>query len=222
MFPATKTGQPELSQNTSTSWSQAVRLLPMVGAKCSSLAWVALVVFSAALPASATSLVHDIKAVSAPSGARELCQQYIWACDRSSRTTIPNASVELKIADRVNRAVNRSVREISDRRQYGRPEVWSLPTGRGGDCEDFALLKKRELIRLGLAPSKLAIATALDRRRNSHAVLIIRTDQGDYVLDNLTDRMKPWHATGYSFLRMQDITTPSGWIMVERGGIFPG
>lgn len=176
-----------------------------------------------AVPSStfANTLLHEIKAIPAPTGARELCQSYPWACDRSTTTSVLDTATQLRLAAEVNREINRKVRAVSDQNQYGRKEVWTLPTARGGDCEDFALLKKKELIRIGLAPSRLSIATALDRRRNSHAVLIIRTKSGDYVLDNLTNQMKPWQDTGYSFLRMQDPNTPSGWTRVMRGGVFP-
>jgi predicted transglutaminase-like cysteine proteinase len=118
--------------------------------------------------------------------------------------------------------VNRQVRPITDRRQYRRDEHWALPTSRGGDCEDFALLKKRELIALGVPADKLLIATVLDRKRQPHAVLVLSTLQGDYVLDNLTSRIKPWGQTGYSFLRMQDPRAPERWVAVLAGGIFKG
>lgn len=172
-------------------------------------------------PAHAGSLIHEVKEVPAPKGAVELCQRYQWACDRSRVAKIDDAQKILKLASKVNASVNRSTPEISDQLQYGQPEVWALPTGRGGDCEDFALIKKRELIRLGVAPFRLLIATGLDRNRNSHAVLIVRTNRGDYVLDNLTNKMKRWDASGISFFRMQDPNTMTGWTLVARGGIFP-
>lgn len=173
-----------------------------------------------AAPVSAANLVHEIREVEAPQGAKNLCNRYAWACDRSSAAKVRNTDAQIDLAARVNLTVNRAVREVADLRQYGKEELWSLPTDRGGDCEDFALLKKLELIRRGLAPANLSIATALDPRRNAHAVLVLRTDRGDFVLDNLTNRMKPWQATGYSFLRMQDPNTKSGWTAVMRGGIF--
>ncbi|MDU8942246.1 transglutaminase-like cysteine peptidase [Ovoidimarina sediminis] len=175
---------------------------------------------SAARPAYAADLVVSTKAISAPAGFRGVCERYAWACDRSSKASVHGAEAQLELAYRVNRAVNRQVREISDQQQYKQREYWALPTRRGGDCEDFALLKKRELQRAGIAPDRLLIATVLDRRQRAHAVLVLRTDRGDYVLDNLTSRIKPWNKTGYSFIRMQDPTTPSGWTVVMRGGIF--
>lgn len=175
---------------------------------------------AAAGPAYAAQTIISTKSISAPYGFQGICDRYAWACSRSSAARINDTRSQLAVADRVNRSINRRVRSVSDQDQYKQREYWALPTAIGGDCEDFALLKKRELIRAGLAPNKLAIATVLDRQERAHAVLVLRTDSGDYVLDNLTSRIKPWNKTGYSFLRMQDAGTASGWTLVMKGGIF--
>lgn len=152
----------------------------------------------------------------APSGANALCQTYQWACAQASSRSV-SAGGAMEYATRVNVQVNRSVRALDDSRQYGVAEHWALPTNRGGDCEDFALLKKRELIALGVDPKRLLIATALDRQRNAHAVLVFRSDNGDLVLDNLTDQIRSWQETRYLFLRMQDPDRPSRWVNVFAG-----
>ena len=66
----------------------------------------------------------------------------------------------------------------------------------------------------GIDPRKLLLATVLDNRKNPHAVLVYRSSQGDLVLDNLTNRIKPWNATRYLFLRMQDPKQPRNWVGV--------
>lgn len=159
------------------------------------------------------------KPVAAPAGFGDSCARHSWLCAGSGRSTLVPEST-MGVVNRVNRGVNHGVHEISDRAQYGRDEVWALPTKRGGDCEDFALLKKKLLVEAGVPPESLLIATVLDRRRASHAVLIVRTTAGDFVLDNLTDRIKPWRATGYSFLKMQNPTRPYKWDAIFAGGIF--
>ena len=156
--------------------------------------------------------------VSSPAGANDLCQRYPWACMRSA-AAVRISGEQLDYAVKLNRQINRQVRAISDQAQYGRTEYWSLPTTRGGDCEDFALLKKKHLIAAGLDPQALLISTVLDRNRNAHAVLVIRTAQGDYILDNLRNDVKHWRQTGYTFLRMQDPTDPRKWTAVIDGGI---
>ena len=156
--------------------------------------------------------------VSAPAGASNLCGRYPWACQTSSGA-IRVSGGHLDIAIKLNRQINRQVRSISDQAQYGRTEHWSLPTARGGDCEDFALIKKKRLIEAGLDPQMLLISTVLDRNRNAHAVLVMRTAQGDFILDNLRDEVLHWRQTGYTFLRMQDPASPSRWTAVIDGGI---
>ena len=152
-----------------------------------------------------------------PNAARELCARYDWACaGRGAGGGLPEAQA-LALIERVNREVNRAVRAVPDRQQYGQTDHWSLPTPAGGDCEDYALLKKKELIRHGLDPKSLLLATVLDRRRVPHAVLIYRSRNGDLLLDNLTDDVIDWRASAYIFLRMQNPQDPRRWV----GGFRP-
>lgn len=174
---------------------------------------------AAAAPKPAGTHLVAVKPIAAPRGSDDLCTRYDWACARPASTRVA-AGQALALARAVNASVNATVREVSDRRQYGREDVWALPTAKGGDCEDFALAKKKTLIEAGLPPASLLIATVLDRRRNPHAVLVLRTATGDYVLDNLTGRILPWQKTGYSFLRMQNPAAPRLWDAILAGGIF--
>ena len=163
--------------------------------------------------ASEGGFIPSVASSPPPSGAINLCSQYNWACV-GKRSVSMSSQQELKVVEQVNRRVNNSTREVTDQSQYNTRERWALPTARGGDCEDFALLKKRDLIHAGVDPSKLLIATVLDRRRGPHAVLVYRSANGDLVLDNLTNRIKHWTATRYLFLRMQDPKRPSHWVGV--------
>ncbi|WGV17852.1 transglutaminase-like cysteine peptidase [Fuscovulum ytuae] len=63
----------------------------------------------------------------------------------------------------------------------------------------------------GGAPNRLLIAVVLDQKRAPLAVRVLRSDVGDFVLDVLTKRIRPWARIGYAFLRMQDPHDPSGW-----------
>ncbi len=172
-------------------------------------------------PAHATSdrpFLQTVKAVDAPEGFSGICTRYGWACARSGHAA-PDGRKALALATEVNARINRQTREIADLVQYKRNEYWALPTSRGGDCEDFALAKKQALIAEGIAPESLLIATVLDRSRNPHAVLVLRTDAGDYVLDNLTNRILGWRETGYTFLRMQNPAAPGKWSAILAGGV---
>lgn len=183
---------------------------------CAFLAFLALPVIPASAQTSAFLALGQ--RVGSPAGFAGVCDRYSWAC--AQRVGSGSAQVDFATALRVNRDINRRVREVSDQRQYNRDEYWALPTARGGDCEDFALLKKRELIRLGFDPKRLMIATVLDRKRRQHAVLVMRTGQGDYVLDNQTDRVVHWANNGYTYLRVQDPQAKSRWRALFAGGLF--
>ncbi|WP_170760078.1 transglutaminase-like cysteine peptidase [Ruegeria lacuscaerulensis] len=163
--------------------------------------------------ASEGNFIPSINVSPPPSGARQLCRQYKWACSTKA-SVLMSSQQEMQIIRQVNRRINSTTRTVTDQSQYRTIERWALPTSRGGDCEDFALLKKRDLIRAGVDPNKLLIATVLDTQRNSHAVLVYRSAGGDLVLDNLTNQIKPWSATRYLFLRMQNPRKPSGWVSV--------
>lgn len=146
-----------------------------------------------------------------PNGARNICAKYSWACAGEGRAAM-SATAEMALVKRVNAAVNASVTPAADRRQYKKGDYWSLPTASGGDCEDFALLKKRELVRLGVDHRKLLLATVLDRKRVPHAVLVYRSNDGDVLLDNLTDDIRDWRTSRYIFLRMQNPDNPRNWV----------
>jgi predicted transglutaminase-like cysteine proteinase len=145
-----------------------------------------------------------------PSGASDLCMRYSWACAATPASVQLNRSAFSEIS-RINRSINRSVRAVSDSQLYGVSDFWAYPSGGAGDCEDFALAKKRELVARGFPANRLLLATVHSRRTGPHAVLVLRLDEGDYVLDNLTNEILPWNATGYAFLRIQSPSAPGNW-----------
>lgn len=196
---------------------------PRLGAACLAFA----IGVAAAMPALAIDARRpsaDIIPIRAeahpPSGAAGLCALYDWACAKSNRTVIVGDEM-MKTVRSINSRANRTIRPISDYNQYRIAERWSLPTTRGGDCEDYALYKKRELIRAGIPAEQLLVAVVLDRKRQSHAVLVLRTGTQDLVLDNMNSRILPWQKTGYTFLRLQDPRQPARWVSVMAGGMLP-
>lgn len=162
-----------------------------------------------ALILSSTAAYADV-IVPSPIGAQGLCSKYSWACD-----SIPG-SYDLDLAVSINKRINSSVNEIYDQDQYGKEDYWALPTSRGGDCEDFSLLKMKTLIEAGFDSSRLVIATVLTKKMEAHAVLILRTDSGNYVLDNLTDSVVKMEDSGYRFLRMQNYKNKNTWVIYRR------
>jgi predicted transglutaminase-like cysteine proteinase len=90
--------------------------------------------------------------------------------------------------------VNKRVRFVDDRVQWGKADVWSpasvtLKNGRG-DCEDYAIAKMAMLRRAGFADRDLYVVVLKDLvRRADHAVLVARAGGHMYVLDNGTDQL---------------------------------
>ncbi|WP_245444465.1 transglutaminase-like cysteine peptidase [Microvirga sp. KLBC 81] len=115
----------------------------------------------------------------------------------------------------VNSYVNSTVTEVSDMEQYGREDVWTLPNSGKGDCEDFALLKRKLLIQRGWPASALLIYVGATSQGEAHAVLTVSTDRGEYVLDNLTSSILPPSQTGHVFYSRQ---SGRGWISASGAG----
>lgn len=113
----------------------------------------------------------------------------------------------------INRYVNDRVTWTSDDELYGKDEHWAYPLDRG-DCEDFVLLKRQQLAKAGWPITALLITIVEDREANHerHAVLTVRTDRGELVLDNRTPEILFWYETSYQFLTRQSTTDPNTWV----------
>lgn len=90
------------------------------------------------------------------------------------------------LAERIHRDVNASVTYKTDAEQYGVPEYWE-PAGRFGDCEDYALLKRAQLLAAGWPDDRLGLCVCIDETGTGHAVLYVDTDRGGFILDNRQD-----------------------------------
>jgi predicted transglutaminase-like cysteine proteinase len=112
---------------------------------------------------------------------------------------------------KLNTQVNAAIAPVSDDVLYGVPEFWTYPVS-SGDCEDYLLLKKRELEKLGFDSGALLITVVLDEKNEGHAVLTVATENGDYVLDNRRNDILLWNDTGYTFLKRQSQQDPRAWV----------
>ncbi len=116
--------------------------------------------------------------------------------------------------DHVNRSVNRLIEPTTDQDIYGVPEYWAIPVNRG-DCEDYALLKRQVLMMRGWPASALLMTVVRDEKGEGHAILTARTAKGDFILDNKVDDLKPWHATGYTYIMRQSYIDPRVWVSLD-------
>ncbi|WP_407818050.1 transglutaminase-like cysteine peptidase, partial [Staphylococcus aureus] len=85
------------------------------------------------------------------------------------------------------------------------------------DCEDFALLKRKLLMRRGIAVSNLLITVVLQPDGSGHAVLTVRSEIGDFILDNLRGEIRNWSETEYTYLKRQDSRNPGKWVKIRDG-----
>lgn len=115
--------------------------------------------------------------------------------------------------DRLNREMNRAIRPRTD----PGPDHWTLGVY-SGDCEDYAIAKKHALIEADWSADQLLYAVVEGISSPYHLVLVVRTDRGDFVLDNLTDRITSWEDSGYTFVIRQSAEDPTQWAYVPGSG----
>ncbi|GIL00315.1 MAG: hypothetical protein BroJett030_02140 [Alphaproteobacteria bacterium] len=147
-----------------------------------------------------------------PIGHYEFCKVHPAECRVVSADTRPMRLTRQRWDElvRVNQQINTQVTPVTDLEYYGVEEYWTFPD-RFGDCEDYALLKRRQLIKLGWPASSLLITVVRQRNGDGHAVLTVRTDRADYVLDNLDERIVAWHETEYRYLKRQAASHSGMW-----------
>lgn len=119
----------------------------------------------------------------------------------------------------VNASVNRKIAPVTDQELYGVAENWTYPAT-AGDCEDYLLLKKRELEAMGFPPKALRITVVLQEKGEGHAVLTVTSNEGDYVLDNRRNEIMLWTDTNYTFLKRQADNDPRHWVsLLNKQGL---
>ena len=112
----------------------------------------------------------------------------------------------------VNNWVNETVKPMTDMDHWGVIEKWSLPTDGYGDCEDYVLMKRKMLIDAGWPREALLITVVRDKKGEGHAVLTVKSDKGEFILDNQSESILPWTETGYRFVKRQSQSDPNVWV----------
>ncbi|WP_369062135.1 transglutaminase-like cysteine peptidase [Caulobacter sp. 73W] len=109
--------------------------------------------------------------------------------------------------NKVNRKINHDLVRRSDQEGYGQEDFWATPLSDGaaayGDCEDYVLEKRRALVAAGIPQSAMSAAIVVTSWGETHAVLLVDTDKGEYVLDNLSSFIVPWAKAGYVWRERQ-------------------
>ncbi len=154
---------------------------------------------------------------SQPIGHYKFCREFPRECNQRSGKTRPmelTPSAWKKLIQ-VNHSVNRAIRPLTDLEIHGVEEKWSYPHS-VGDCEDYVLLKRDMLMRAGFRAADLLITVVRQPDGSGHAVLTVRTDHGDFILDNMRDKILLWSDTEYTFLKRQSSRHTGRWTKLKH------
>ncbi len=181
--------------------------------------------------AQAATVMPDLRATAAvvgdatsvPYGWVDFCNRYAGECDGP---VLPAEDVALNARsyrdiDRINRAVNAGVAPVTDMEHWGVVDRWDYPLDGRGDCEDYALLKRKKLMQAGFPRQALLMTVVKDHAGEGHAILTVKTNRGDFVLDNMSDAVLPWDQTGYRFVKRQSQEDPNVWRSIGPGTSAP-
>jgi predicted transglutaminase-like cysteine proteinase len=108
-------------------------------------------------------------------------------------------------------AINRSVNlSIAPRLDPPGQEVWKTDTPEGS-CHDYAVTKREKLIAAGYSAKAVRLAVARTGSGEGHAVVVIRTSDGDMVLDNRTNAIRRWDRTDLHWIEIESSDDPHMW-----------
>ncbi|QOG22163.1 MULTISPECIES: transglutaminase-like cysteine peptidase [Bradyrhizobium] len=159
------------------------------------------------MPMGLQSAIQHIKFESnalAPFAYTQFCARYVDECRK--RPMFRGGPVKLTAErwdqlNEVNRAVNRDI--IPERNEFGLAgETWLIGPDRG-DCNDYAVTKRHQLLAQGWPARALLLSEVVTNSGEHHLVLVVRTKNGDLVLDNLSPSIKPWARAPYRWVRIQ-------------------
>lgn len=152
-----------------------------------------------------TPLLRDFAGgpIRGPAGWEFWCAGHPEKCRRGAPATVALDARTVAVMDRAFHAVHA---RITPEEEPPGQDVWRIVEGQGyGDCEDYALTWREELVRAGLPRGALDIAVAETEQGEIHAVLAIHTDRGTVVFDNRHKAPKPWSSLPYAWLALEPI-----------------
>lgn len=120
----------------------------------------------------------------------------------------------LELLERINHRVNVSI--VSKSKAYGSrlEDTWTIAPEQG-DCNDYAVTKRHELLKRGLPSSALRLSVTRTAAGVGHLVLVVATTKGDFVMDSLADAIQPWQTTDYRWLKIQSARDPNYWVGIK-------
>src|SRR6478735_887399 len=136
-------------------------------------------------------------------GWTNFCLRYPTECavDPKEPAVISLSAAVWKTLGSINAQVNASVKPMSDRDHWGVEDRWDFAEDGYGDCEDYQIIKRTLLVQAGLPRRAMRMTVVIDEEGEGHAVLMIRTDGGDLILDNKTNAILSWNETPYTYVK---------------------
>jgi predicted transglutaminase-like cysteine proteinase len=144
------------------------------------------------------------------------CLRYPSDCksDATENQRIDLTTENSELLKRVNHSVNAAIAPAS--KSYG-PDLedgWTIAPA-AGDCNDYAVTKRHELLQSGLPANALRLSVVKTASGIGHLVLVVATTRGDIVMDNLTEAIRPWQSTDYNWLKIQSAADARFWYQVK-------
>lgn len=158
-----------------------------------------------------TAFVMERGATLAPFAHVKFCISNPDQCERKNgaRSVEFAGLVKAKIVE-INRNVNASISPVLD--APGK-EVWEIDAAQGA-CNDYAVTKRKRLIDAGIPSSAVRLAVAKTGSGEGHAVVVVRTNEGDMVLDNRTNSVVRWDRTDLRWIKIQASDDANRWSLM--------
>lgn len=146
-----------------------------------------------------------------PDGFPAFCDRNPAECLPYSGAATVKAAIWKDTLVKINNQVNKRIRFV---KEHGERDDWRMNVS-AGDCEDYVLTKRARLIGIGLPRSAMRIGYVDSKETGLHAVLVVSTDDGDRVLDNMTNWISTPNRTDYRWISVQDRKNPRRWLSVR-------
>jgi predicted transglutaminase-like cysteine proteinase len=138
-------------------------------------------------------------------GWARFCEQNPAECtvDASEPAAIEFTAKDWQTLNRINQQVNAGIKAKTDKDHWGVEDIWDFAEDGYGDCEDYQLFKRKRLVEAGFPRRALRMTVVIDEEGAGHAVMMVRTTRGDFILDNKRNAILPWHKTGYVYIKRE-------------------
>ncbi|MBO9186797.1 transglutaminase-like cysteine peptidase [Rhizobium sp. L80/93] len=144
----------------------------------------------------------------APFAHVAFCMKAPFECKNNGGSSVVTMTASnTATLESVNNAVNSAIVPREDPARVG---TWQVNPF-AGDCNDYAVSKRSELIQAGMPARALRLAVAKTPSGIGHTVLVVRTTLGDVVLDNRNYQLKRWDRTDLTWLKIESGANPQLW-----------